>query len=45
MANGTLSGTDFMRDVTAVQMAQQEKIFHEIELLLSMYEMKFITNR
>lgn len=45
MANGTLPGTDFMRDVTAVQMAQQEKIFHEIELLLSMYEMKFITNR
>lgn len=44
MANGTLSGTDFMRDVNAQQMAEQEKIFHEIELLLSIYDLKYITN-
>ena len=44
MANGTPSGTDFMRDVNAQQMAEQEKIFHEIELLLSIYDLKYITN-
>ena len=44
VANGTLSGTDFMRDVNAEQLAVQDKIFHEIELLLAMYDLKYITN-
>ena len=44
VANGTLSGTDFMRDVNAEQLAVQDKIFHEIELLLVMYNLKYITN-
>lgn len=44
VANGTLSGTDFMRDVNAEQLAVQDKILHEIELLLAMYDLKYITN-
>lgn len=44
MANGTLSGSDLMRDVNAEQMALQDKILHEIELLLAIYNLKFVTN-
>jgi len=44
MANGTLSGNDLMRDVHAEELAKQDKIFHEIELLLAMYNLKFVTN-
>jgi hypothetical protein len=41
MANGTLSGNDLMRDVNAEELAKQTKIFHEIELLLAMYNLKW----
>ena len=41
MANGTISGIDLMRDVTAEELAKQDKIFHEIELLLAMYNLKW----
>ena len=44
MANGTISGTDLMRDINAAQMAKQNKILHEIELLLAVYDLKFATN-
>ena len=44
MANGTLSGTDLMRDINAEELAKQDKIFHEIELLLAQYNLKFVTN-
>lgn len=44
MANGTISGTDLMRDINAEQMAKQNKILHEIELLLAVYDLKFATN-
>jgi hypothetical protein len=40
MANGMLSGIDLMRDVTAEELAKQDKILHEIELLLAMYNYK-----
>ncbi|MCD7710783.1 MAG: TolC family protein [Porphyromonadaceae bacterium] len=45
MANGTLSGTYFMRDTYAEQLAVQDKIVHEVEWLLAIYEMKFMTNQ
>ena len=44
MADGTLSGIDLMRDVNAEEMARQEKIVHEIELLMAMYNLKYVTN-
>ena len=44
MSNGTLSGIDWMRDVLAEDLAKQEKILHEIELLLTMYHLKYIRN-
>lgn len=44
MANGTLSGTDLTRDINAEQLAIQDKIFHETELLLAIYNLKFATN-
>lgn len=44
MANGTLSGTDLTRDINAEQMAIQDKILHETELLLAIYNLKFVTN-
>jgi outer membrane protein TolC len=44
MANGTLSGIDLMRDVNAEEMAKQEKILHEIELLHVMYNLKYVMN-
>ena len=44
MANGTLSGTDLTRDIHAEQSAIQDKILHEIELLLAIYNLKYVTN-
>lgn len=44
MANGTLSGTDLTRDINAEQMAIQDKILHETEYLLAIYNLKFATN-
>ena len=41
MANGTLSGIDLMRDVTAEEMARQAKIRHEIEMLLAMHDLQW----
>jgi outer membrane protein TolC len=42
--NGTLTATDLMRDATAEQLARQEKIIHEIEMLQAIYNLKFIMN-
>jgi hypothetical protein len=42
--NGTLTATDLMRDATAEQLARQEKIVHEIEMLQAIYNLKFIMN-
>lgn len=44
MDNGTISGIDLMRDVTAEQMAKQDKILHQIELLQAIYNLKYATN-
>jgi outer membrane protein TolC len=44
MANGMLSGIDLMRDVNAEEMAKQDKILHEIELLHAIYNLKLIVN-
>lgn len=41
MTNGTLSVTEFMRDLHAEQMAIQDKIRHEITMLQALYELEF----
>jgi outer membrane protein TolC len=45
MANGTLSGNDLMRDVHAEELAKQDKILHETELLLAMYSLKWTIDK
>ena len=44
MAGGTLSGDDLARDILAEQNARQDKIVHEISLLLAIYNRKYVTN-
>ena len=44
VANGTLTAIDLMRDVTNEQMARQDKIVHEIEMMQAIYNLKFIIN-
>ena len=44
VANGTANVTDLMRDVTAEQMAKQDKILREIEMLQAIYNLKFVVN-
>ena len=42
--NGTMTATDLMHEANAEQLARQDKILHEIELLRAIYNLKFITN-
>lgn len=44
MVNGTLSGTDLTRDIHAEQSAIQDKILHEIELLMAIYNLRYAIN-
>ncbi|MCD8293033.1 MAG: TolC family protein [Prevotellaceae bacterium] len=44
MLCGTISGTDLTRDIDAEQVAIQERILHEMRLLLAIYDLKFATN-
>lgn len=44
IANGTLSGSDLVRDIHATHLAGKDKNLHEIEMLLALYKLKFITN-
>lgn len=44
LANGTLSVLDLMKEVNAEQMARQEQILHNIQLVQAKYQLKYITN-
>ncbi len=44
MAGGTLSGSDLARDINAESTARQDKVLHEMELLLAIYNLKFAIN-
>lgn len=44
MANGTLSGTELTRDIHAEQAAVLDKIFHEMQLLSEIYNLKYAVN-
>jgi outer membrane protein TolC len=43
-AGGTLSASDLLREINAEQMAKQDKIIREIELLQTVYGLKHIIN-
>lgn len=43
--NGTMSVNDLVRDISAVQTARQNKTLHEIEILKSIYQIKYTLNR
>ena len=40
VANGTLTVTEMLREVTAEDLAKQDKILHEIQLLSAIYELR-----
>jgi outer membrane protein TolC len=42
--NGTMTVVDLMHESNAEQLARQDKILHEIELLQAVYNLKFIAN-
>lgn len=42
--NGTLSVTDLLSDITSEDQARQNKLLHEIQLLITIYQLKNITN-
>jgi len=44
VANGTLTVTDLMKEITSEDLARQDKIEHEIQLLQSVYKLKYTTN-
>ena len=44
IANGTISGTDLMQAINDEHAAIQSKITHEIQLLLSIYDFKYVLN-
>lgn len=42
--NGTLTTSDLIREINAESMAMQAKALHEIQLLMAIYNLKYITN-
>ncbi|MEG1005434.1 MAG: TolC family protein [Bacteroides sp.] len=44
VANGTLTVTEMLREITAENMARQTKALHEIQLLMNIRKLNYITN-
>lgn len=44
VANGTLTVTEMLQELTRESMARQNKALHEIQLLMDLYQQKHITN-
>ena len=44
VANGTLTVTEMLRELTHESLAKQNKALHEIQLLIKLYQQKHITN-
>ncbi len=42
--NGTAAVSDLIRETNAEELARQDKILHELEMLQTIYNLKFITN-
>jgi outer membrane protein TolC len=45
LENGVITGSDYIREVNAEDQAKQSRILHEIQLLLSGYNLKWTTNQ
>lgn len=45
VANGTLTVTEMLRELTNESLARQAKAMHEIQRLQGIYQMKYITNQ
>lgn len=44
VANGTLTVTEMLREITSESLARQTKALHEIQLLMNIYQLKYTTN-
>ena len=44
VANGTLTVTEMLRELTNESLARQTKAMHEIQLLMGIYQLKYTTN-
>ncbi len=42
--NGTLTVSDLLQEINALEVARQAKSLHEIQYLMSVYKLKFTTN-
>ena len=44
VANGTLTVTDMLREITSESLAKQTKALHQVQLLMTIYQLKYTTN-
>lgn len=44
VANGTLTVTEMLREITSEDLAKKNKSLHEIQLLMEIYDLKYSTN-
>lgn len=44
VANGTLTVTEMLREITSENLARQTKALHEIQLLMNIWQLKYTTN-
>lgn len=44
VANGTLTVTEMLREVTSESLARQTQAIHKIQLLMNLYNRKHLTN-
>lgn len=44
VANGTLTVTEMLREITNESLSKQTKALHEIQLLMNIYQLKYTTN-
>lgn len=45
VANGTLTVTEMLREITSESLARQTKALHEIQLLMNQYQLKYTMNK
>ena len=44
VANGTMSVSDMLKEITAENLARQAKAVHEVQLLMHLHQRKHLTN-
>jgi hypothetical protein len=44
MEGGTATGSDLARDINALHSARLQQSLHEVELLMAIWNLKFVTN-